>query len=533
MISLSMAKPAIPPAIRSALQRLGVGVAVTALADWLFYLHPPGISIVIFAAALGIAVLLTNPIGARRSDLLGAVVILVAALLPSVELFGAFSFVFAILGPALFALLATGWPARPAIERVSDLLWMIIGGPFQLVDDIAETAREVRERDVTRHGANWLKAWVVPLGVGGVFLALFAAANPVIESWFAGGGRSWTLDVDAGRVFSWVVVFALIWGFLRVRLRSIPFTLPSVEPEWPAAPAADAAQTPAVVGVLFGRTAILRSLVLFNALFGVQTVLDIAYLWSGVALPAGMTYASYAHRGVYALMLAALLAGAFVLAAMRPGSETERSRPIRALVLLWIGQTGLLVISSMLRLDLYVDVYLLTEWRCAAFVGMLLVVVGLVLISARIVLGRSNRLAGLAQRRGAGVDALCLQLRRLLRPDRRFQRRPQLGGLREGALGRRRVSVRPWSCRDSGARCPGREGNVDRSTHPNSTVPHPLDPALPRTPERTGALSPFVSTGLGDTSTGGMAARPRRSTGRSGRRMFRRSGRRFADKNMR
>jgi hypothetical protein len=50
----------------------------------------------------------------------------------------------------------------------------------------------------------------------------------------------------------------------------------------------------------------------------------------------------------------------------------------------------LLVLSSMLRLDLYVEVYSLTEWRCAAFVWMLLVVVGLVLIVARIVLNRSN-----------------------------------------------------------------------------------------------------------------------------------------------
>jgi hypothetical protein len=390
MISLSMARPAIPSAIRGALQRLGLGVAVTAFADWLFYLHPPGISIAIFAAALGIAVLLTNPIGVRRIEVLGAVVLLVAALLPSVEGFGVFSFIFAILGPALFALLVTGWPARPATERISDVVWMIIGGPFQLVDNIGETAREARERDIARHSANWLKGWVVPLGVGGVFLALFAVANPVIESWFTGGGHSWTLDLDAGRVFSWVVVFALIWGFLRVRLRSIPFTLPGVEPESPAAPAAPAAPAPAAAGVLFGRTAIVRSLVLFNALFGVQTALDIAYLWSGMALPAGMTYASYAHRGAYALMVAALLAAAFVLAAMRPGSATERSLPIRALVLLWIGQTGLLVISSMLRLDLYVDVYSLTEWRCAAFVGMLLVGVGLVLISARIVLGRSN-----------------------------------------------------------------------------------------------------------------------------------------------
>jgi hypothetical protein len=148
--------------------------------------------------------------------------------------------------------------------------------------------------------------------------------------------------------------------------------------------------TPAAAGPLFGKTAILRSLVLFNALFAVQSALDIAYLWGGVALPAGMSYAAYAHRGAYPLIATALLAGAFVLAAMRPGAPTERSRPIRGLVFLWVGQNVLLVLSSMLRLDLYVEAYSLTGWRCAAFIWMLLVAIGLVLIVARIALDRPN-----------------------------------------------------------------------------------------------------------------------------------------------
>ena len=64
----------------------------------------------------------------------------------------------------------------------------------------------------------------------------------------------------------------------------------------------------------------------------VQTVLDAAYLWGGVALPDGMTYASYAHRGAYPLIVTALLAAGFVLAAMRPGSATSNDPLIRRLV---------------------------------------------------------------------------------------------------------------------------------------------------------------------------------------------------------
>jgi Domain of unknown function (DUF4173) len=390
MTSLVAAKPAISSRTRGALQGLGAGAAVTALADWLFYLHRPGISVVIFAVTLGAVVLLINPVRARRSELVGAVLILVMALLPSVEDFGLLALAFAVAGTAVFALLVTGWPARPATKRITDVVWMIVGGPFRLVSDTAELVRAARARDAARHGANWLMGWVVPLAVGGVFLALFAAANPVIENWFARVDSSRWSGVDLQRLVFWAVVIALMGPFLRVRLDDKP-SLQDLLSDLQQVPPRAATQNGATGGPLFGKTAILRSLVLFNALFAVQTTLDIAYLWGGVALPAGMSYASYAHRGAYPLIVTALLAATFVLAAMQPGSSTERSRPIRVLVFLWIGQNVLLVLSSILRLDLYVDIYALTGLRCAAFIWMLLVAVGLVLIMARIALDRSNR----------------------------------------------------------------------------------------------------------------------------------------------
>ena len=142
---------------------------------------------------------------------------------------------------------------------------------------------------------------------------------------------------------------------------------------------------------MWGPAAILRSLLLFNLLFAVQTVLDLVYLWGGVALPDGMTYATYAHRGAYPLIVTALLAAGFVLVAIKPGGDEERRPVLRALVFLWIAQNVMLVVSSILRLDLYVQVYSLTYWRLAAFVWMLLVATGLVLIVARIAFNRSNR----------------------------------------------------------------------------------------------------------------------------------------------
>ena len=226
----------------------------------------------------------------------------------------------------------------------------------------------------------------MPLAFGAVFLLLFAAANPLIDSWLAAIDLS-TLaaHVSVGRVAFWLLTIALVWPFVFIRRsRRLPARLAALG-------AASTALAPAgACPRLFGKAAILRSLVLFNLLFAVQTALDVAYLWGGVALPDGLTYAAYAHRGAYPLIVTALLAAGFVIAAMRPGGDAARSPLIRHLVFLWTGQNVVLVVSSILRLDLYVAVYSLTYLRIAAFVWMLLVGAGLVLIVARIVLDRSN-----------------------------------------------------------------------------------------------------------------------------------------------
>ena len=86
----------------------------------------------------------------------------------------------------------------------------------------------------------------------------------------------------------------------------------------------------------------------------------------------------------------ALLAAAFVLAAMRKDGAGQDSPLIRNLVYLWIAQNVWLVASSVVRLKLYVEIYYLSEMRVAAFIWMGLVAIGLVLIVVKIALNRSN-----------------------------------------------------------------------------------------------------------------------------------------------
>jgi hypothetical protein len=163
-------------------------------------------------------------------------------------------------------------------------------------------------------------------GVGGVFIWLFGIANPVIEDWLSRIDIVALLEkIDIARLLFWVAMACGVWAYLRPRLPRWRLAEKIAKRLTQAKPAVSPAGQ-AIIEALFGRSALLRALVVFNAIFAVQTALDAAYLWGGVALPDGMSYASYAHRGAYPLIVTALLAAAFVLVSMRPGAATSSDR---------------------------------------------------------------------------------------------------------------------------------------------------------------------------------------------------------------
>ncbi|WP_342150036.1 DUF4173 domain-containing protein [Methylorubrum sp. SB2] len=374
--TLSLALPSLRPA------RWLLLPALVVLGDRLFYGHAIGISLALFLAALAVTVPLANPVRRDARSLGLASILLVLGLLPLIEDAGFLAVLFGVSGLVAFAVIVTGGLAPGWAATLAAMRRMLLAGPLQIGFDAAAglhrpvaTVRGWRDASVV--------GWILPVILTGLFGALFASANPLIDAWLRDLPRL-SLDpkIATGRLFAWGLLAALAWPFVAVRLRHRAPKMAITATPAPATPAPVALLGPAVIG---------RCLVLFNLLFAVQSGLDLLYLWGGLALPEGLTYAAYAHRGAYPLIATALLAAAFVLIAMGPCWAGERSGSIRRLVYLWIGQNVLLVVSAILRLDLYVAVYSLTLVRAAAFVWMGLVAIGLLLIVARIALRRSNR----------------------------------------------------------------------------------------------------------------------------------------------
>ena len=354
---------------------------LVAAADFLFFRQDAGWTLGLFGILLLVAIVLHNPH--------------VVATRPGKSLFIAGSGLtlalvndpggLAICLLALDVVLLVSLPTLPVVDArtLPRNLAGCLANATRLFCDIAAVLRSATRR---RHSHIPLRRiagrWLLLAGASAVFVWLFAAANPVVGSVFA--AIDWTAQLDLisiPRVLFWIVAGTACWSTIRPRIKARAESI-----------AVGLGSRPSAYGsLLFNRQSIHTSLILFNILFFFQNVSDVLFLWSGAELPHGMSYADYAHQGAYPLMVTAVLAAAFVLLALKPGSDPEATRLIRRLVYVWVAQNVFLVMSAALRMVKYIEAYSLTQLRVVVLIWMVLVALGLILIVTRIATDRTNR----------------------------------------------------------------------------------------------------------------------------------------------
>ena len=274
---------------------------------------------------------------------------------------------------SLISLLVAIHKGRPP----SAVLWcarmaqfFLFAGPVLLFDIIRtpKLLASPNRNKVLRTALIWGVAGVLSL----VFIILFSLANPLIGNVMEQISAFFDHFRLSLKLLIRIVLFVFIGlgSLMLVRYRSIklPFSAP-FKMELPCLPA----------------SLTQACLILFNLVFAVQTLLDVCYLFGGMSLPEGMTYAEYARKGFFPLWIAAMLAGLFMLFAWTDDTDKKpRTRLQNLLTAAWLTQNGFLLISASYRLYLYVSAYSLTRLRVAAAVGMFLVFVGLLAIAIRL-----------------------------------------------------------------------------------------------------------------------------------------------------
>jgi hypothetical protein len=387
MTEAAVLPAASPPPLTAPIEQAPLKIALAALlvllADQLFYGHQPGISVSLFLLAIVAGIWwVQRPNLSSRHQALGIAIALIGALPAAIEA-SALSVLIALLSAGLAALVLSG-KAEAGWQGLLRQLARLFGlGPFQIIGDVLNAPRSADLARVRASSRSVLLVWAMPAVLGLVFLWLFAEANPLIGNLVA--QIEWavlTRLLNPDRLIFWGIVMALVWPLLHLRFKARASRAAVTVPHGPS-PAS-------LADFFFSDASILRALILFNLLFAAQSAMDCVYLFNGFALPQGMTYAAYAHRGAYPLVITALLAAAFVLVTLRDGGTAEKSPLLSRLLYLFVAQNILLVLSSVYRLKLYVETYSLTLLRLSAFIWMLLVILGLVLIIIRMVQRRSN-----------------------------------------------------------------------------------------------------------------------------------------------
>ena len=249
--------------------------------------------------------------------------------------------------------------------------------PFRVFNDFSSSRK--REFNLNKAGgapatfSAKMAAWIIPLGISSIFLILFSIANPLIEKYFLALPIELLEKIQLPRLFFWCFLFCLAYGVARARgkVKSKRVYIDSALPN-------------------FNDRIILRCLFLFNIVFFLENITDIIFLFSGKKLPDGISFAEYAHRGAYPLIFTTIIAGIFVLIVFNESREKSKVRNIYNFLYLWIAQNIFLLFSSAVRLFRYIEEYSLTELRLATIIWLVLVAIGFLLMTVRIVKGLPN-----------------------------------------------------------------------------------------------------------------------------------------------
>lgn len=354
------------------------------LADFLFYNHSLGWTVGFYGCVLVGAFSFHNAMFLKSRMALALILFTLGQCLLLFEKSSLLPLFLMILGVVSLSLLRRDDWKNDAYLWVRLSLWSLLWfmGPLNRVN------KGYRRYAIKNSSKNllqtFIRGWFLPIFLSIIFLYLFAKANPVISEWLK-DINFWHLfsGLSIKRIVFWVVMAGFVALVIRPRFKLL-FRKNNKD---------ETIRPPEYKGFrewVFTKDSVLRSLVIFNLLFLLQIVMDIDYLWAGGALPEGITYAQYAHKGAYPLIVTALLAALFALITQSSQKEISGSKLISYLMYLWIGQNVLLVLFSIYRTSLYVEIYALTYWRVAAFIWMGLVACGLIWIILRGVYDKSN-----------------------------------------------------------------------------------------------------------------------------------------------
>ena len=376
-------------------RRVLVGAALLGiLADPLLRNQPWGLGLLVWMVMFAITAIVLvrqnrRPL-ARESKIWLAVAVLFAAGLSwrDADMLRFFDLLAMLSALVLLALSIDAIPVPGlALARVRDLIQAAFGTGL----DVATGGFPLLLRDAELHTAlhpsnaggvrRIGRAVVITAPILLVFTLLLTRADPVFGSFFT------FPEVDLGIAFSHVAVAGfftwVVAGWLRRSLLAHP----------------DAAGTPATpLPLTLGATDVALALGALNVLFAAFVVVQIGWLFGGEALvlrTTGLSYADYARRGFFELMVVAGLLLPVLLGAQAliPVSDVRTLRFYRRLAMSLTVLLGAVMVSAGARMRLYVHYYGISTDRLYATAFMIWLAIVFVWLAVTVLRSRPRAFA--------------------------------------------------------------------------------------------------------------------------------------------
>lgn len=392
---------------RTAARAVIASIAAGLLAQLLFVAQPAGINFPIWVAVVIAAAFALRRSDARldRADLWLPITALVfatfLALRDDVGLF-----LFDVLAAGSLTLAATvaigGQPvsrrAGSSIVRLgAGAMAVALGGAVRVAAGLAPLVAAI---PTGRHDtfARVLRGLLiaVPLVIG--FAWLFSSADAVFQAFLQ---RVFDIRID-GNEFAGRLIFASFAAWLFAGTMAAAW-LSRDRFGWPK-PTAEAA--PAMAGGL-GTLETLIVLVAVDLVFALFVIFQVAYLFPGhdPLTVSGMTFAQYARRGFFELVIVAVLSGLLLI--WLDSAVKSRTRTYLASAISLAALSGVVLVSATVRMVLYQQAYGWTELRFYTLAAIALLALGLVAAVLTLVTNRVSALPKFMVGAGFAVAIVC------------------------------------------------------------------------------------------------------------------------------
>jgi hypothetical protein len=335
----------------------------------LFYEQLPGINYLLFTlllTACGYA--LQPPERRNRNWWLCAGLMNVAAI--SVFITGSVLSTLSTIATMVFFAATNSNPRTSLPLALFTAAFSVISAPVRWCMDVSDAREQsqVNKRKTLAVFGSVMASLLIVI----VFFYLYRVSNPLFDSFASKIDLSW---LSLLWVFFTILGFFILYGLLR------PFVFEKLVQldRQASSPIADK-------GIRNTNTTIpFIVFVMLNLMLLFINGLDVQQIFVSKKLPEGITLSQFVHEAVAATIMSIVAALTMIAWFFRSDANfTAAGKKVRILIYVWMAQTVLVIVSTMVRNSWYIQEYQLTNLRIGVYVFLALSIVGMALTYAKL-----------------------------------------------------------------------------------------------------------------------------------------------------